>query len=608
MKVNTFQELITRINNLSTRNKKPIQTTWSGTTAYTNLEVVNLPALPAGTILTPNQFSIWLGYDIHEGPGHQVHTDLELYQETCKIRNSPQFSYILNLLEDIRIENADIALYPGDRKYLDSVHHFVDQKIPPQLAKSPDIMGLIYKQLFTHHRNLDTNIISGTLDPETSLLISEIDFCQSTQDCITLADKIVAYLKQKKEDQNQNSPNSEGASASEPGSSNPEPSNPKNNENKSENGENNDGESKNSSNDTSGNGNAFSNSGDLSTRPNHRDQSNNQNFNFSDQSTNFWQEITEIKNIIQELKNQNLDPNHKSQITNNQIPNQDLENESIFPPFNISWDRIYVPSSEDYGTYFQTRTSCSSQILALKKMFRIYLQAQTKKSTIRGLEEGKLDSQRLFLPATGSNLIFKDQSTKFLPETAIELMIDMSGSMNANLARTSAIILAEALSSIPQIKLSISGFTTNRNSNNQFGFNIPPNSGRQVGMDILQFKDFSEPYSKCKSKLGAITNSGNTPLGDAYGKALEHIIQRPENRKIIFLITDGNPEFPQGKNHSDYLLMKKIHKTAKRFKIQTLGLGIDNCEFLSNYFDQSINITKITDLPQNLLKALKLFI
>jgi cobalamin biosynthesis protein CobT len=244
-------------------------------------------------------------------------------------------------------------------------------------------------------------------------------------------------------------------------------------------------------------------------------------------------------------------------------------------------------------------------------MFRIYLQAQTRKSQLRGLEEGKLDTQRLHIAACGQTTIFKDQNLKLLPETAIELMIDMSGSMNSNLARTAAIILAEALSSIPQIKLSISGFTSNDlNYNSSYNrYRIDPNSGRQCGMDILQFKNFSEPYQKCRAKLGAINNSGNTPLGDAYGHALEHIIPRLEPRRIIFLITDGNPEFPQGQNYSDYLLMKKIHHDAQRYHIQTLGLGIGrNLEFLSKYFDQAINISSSQDLPKNLLEALKRFI
>ncbi len=58
----------------------------------------------------------------------------------------------------------------------------------------------------------------------------------------------------------------------------------------------------------------------------------------------------------------------------------------------------------------------------------------------------------------------------------------------------------------------------------------------------------------------------------------------------------------------DYLLMKKIHNSCKKYQIQTLGLGIDNCEFLNNYFDRAINISETNDLPKNLLIALKSFI
>jgi len=569
MKHYSYQELVTRLINLSVRDKsKPISITFSGEQAYTNTNSANIPALPAGTILTPNQFAIWLGYGLHEGWGHQAHTDLDAYENACRKRNNPKFSYILNLLEDIRIENADIALYPGDRKYLDATHTFVDSKIPLKHCQNPDLMGLIYKQLFVVHRNLDTNRIQGTLDPETSLLISEIDLCTSTQDCIDLADKVVDYLKtqpQSQQGQNQNNKNGEG-------------------ENQEDNNNN-------------GNGNDDNSSPHPSYTPTHQNPKSQNSNQFE-----FWKELTEIKNLVKELKDQIIKNDDRSP------PDQNLDNKAIFPPANILNDRIYVPSRENLARYTSTRASATSQILALKKMFRIYLQAQTKKSIIRGLEDGKLDSHRLHVVSTGSNLIFKDSSHKLLPETAVELMIDMSGSMNADIARTSAIILAEALASIPQIKLSISGFTTNSRGLD-YSYNFSPNSGRQIGMDILQFKDFSEPYQKARAKLGAITNTGNTPLGDAYGHAFSHIISRPETRKIIFLITDGHPEFPQGINHSDFLLMKKIHADTKKFKVQTLALGIGrDLDFLKNYFDTYINITKTQDLPQNLLSALKFFI
>jgi cobalamin biosynthesis protein CobT len=628
LKLHSFQELVSRIVHLSTRDGKPIPITFSGTDAYTSPGKVNIPTLPAGTILTPSQFSIWLGYTIHEGPGHQTHTDLNLYQTTCKQRNNKIFSYILNLLEDIRIENADLKKYPGDRKYLDATHHFVDQKIPNHLANSPDIMGLIYKHLFVHHRNLDTNIIRGNLDPETAKLISEIDLCNSTQDCIILADKIAVYLKQKQEeqDQEQNQENKEenkeentdqnqnqnSDSIDQDQDNNQESKDTKSNSEEQDQDQSNlesDGENENDENNSNSNNNLNSrNSNDLSSNSHNTDKSpdqdNKSDFNLSPNSASDWQKLTEIKNIIDALK---------YQIENKEIEKDDsdynLNNKSIFPPNNILNDRIYVPSNEDLQEYNQTRINASSQILSLKKMFRIYLQAQTKKSQLRGLEEGKLDTQRLHIAACGQTTIFKDQNLKLLPETAIELMIDMSGSMNANLARTAAIILAEALSSIPQIKLSISGFTSNDLAGSTIFRRYDPNSGRQCGMDILQFKNFSEPYQKCRAKLGAIYNTGNTPLGDAYGHALEHIIPRLEPRRIIFLITDGQPEFPQGQNHSDYLLMKKIHRDAKRFNIQTLGLGIGrNLEFLSKYFDQAINISNPQELPKNLLEALKRFI
>lgn len=625
MKLHSFQELTTRIVNLSTRNNTKVSITFSGDTAYTNPKTVNIPALPAGTILSLNQFSIWLGYVLHEGPGHQTHTDLELYSEACKKKSNPQFSYILNLLEDIRIENADISLYPGDRKYLDSVHQFCDDKIPSDLCQNPGILGKIYKELYTKYRNLDTHRIQGKLeDRELTSILDKIRFCSSTQDCIALAETVVEYLKQKQEEK-QEEKSQEKQQENNPNSDNPQDQKNQDKEGEDKDNQDQDKEEENNSDkqdnqDNSREESLDSSSPNTSSEPQAsgsnpktenkktqieeetKSEEESNSFYFSSNSQALiWQELTEIKNLLEDLKSQNKTEEKKD------TPPPDLKNKSIFPSEDISRDKIYIPSEENLPRFLSTRSKLSSQILALKKMFRIYLQTRSKKAQIRGLEEGKLDPYRLHL-AKSSNLIFKDSTSKPFLDTSIELMIDLSGSMREDITRASAIILAEALSSISQIKLSISGFTTNNSKNRNYSYarDIPPNTGRIVGMDIIQFKNFQEPYHKCKAKLGAITTRGNTPLGDAYGKALEHILPQSTPRKIIFLITDGKPEFLCGNNHSDFLLMKRVKTTAKKLGIETIALGVGNSvTFLDDYFDQVAYIKEISVLPQKLMEVLK---
>ena len=577
MKLHSAQELVARIVHLSTRDGKPIPITWGGTMAYTDSKSVNLPALPSGTILTPHEFSVLLGYTFHEAGGHLIHTDFPTYLRACKTHNDPVFSYLLNIFEDIRIENLDITRYPGDRKYLDTTHQFVDDQIPPDDCRNPTTISLIYKEAFVKYRNLDTKRITGNLEGPIVEAMKPLAQCRSTHDCVQLAEVIRKLIK--KESQ-QTKPQQ--------------------------------GESQRRDNN---NGNDYNPQNNAKYNDSKENPSNNQDSRNSPTSSNDiaskdaqkWQELTEIKNLLEKLLK---DVEH----TNNPLPpphQADLTGKSIFPPKNPALDNIYIPSEEDLDKYQKARAQLAPQIMALKKMFRIFLQARSKKSWLRGLDEGEtLDRERLHVIAAHQTTVFKNRRERSLIDTALELMLDLSGSMNEHLLRSAAITLAEALDTIPQIKLSIAGFTTNREWRSRSIWDeIPCNSGRHEGMDIKLFKDYTEPYAKCRAKLGAIVTRNQTPLGDAYGKALERIIHRPEPRRIIFLVTDGRPEFIHGTNHSDYLLMANIHQRAKRLNIETFGLGIigriDAVSYLAQYTDKCTIIKSIETLPQDIMRMLR---
>lgn len=58
------------------------------------------------------------GIIVHEGAGHGVHTDGEMFVKACKKNGSGNFQSMLNILEDIYIENRIIAIQPHLGSYL----------------------------------------------------------------------------------------------------------------------------------------------------------------------------------------------------------------------------------------------------------------------------------------------------------------------------------------------------------------------------------------------------------------------------------------------------------------------------------------------------------
>lgn len=632
MKLHSFHELATRIAHLSTRDGKGVSVTFSGTDAFTDGKRVNLPALPSGTVLTPHQFSVWLGYTLHEGPGHLTHTDMAAYTHATQSRNNPVFSSILNILEDVRIENADIALYPGDRKHLDLTHHYVDNQIPIEKCQNPDQIALIYKSAYSY-RNLDTGKIQGRLIGPMAEALKTLPLCRSTSDCINLAEKITELLKespsqqeqqhneQERTDQNFTRTNSEtteqndGTSAPEKEEAGLENTKRYSRNNPSPDPEGGEGESV-GRNQEENHGEGSENNPSDGTEPQTERQSGDSHKDSSSSSSSLpssareWQELTEVKNLVKSLIENINDFNSDPRPT----PTPPHTGNLCLPPADLSLDRVFVPSEEDLPQYLYTRSLLAPQITALKKMFRVHLQSRSKKSWLRGLEEGEtLDAERLHVTAFGQGTVFKDKHDRRLINTAVELMLDLSSSMDESLVRSAAIILSEALNTIPEIKLSICGFKTNRSMVNDLpiygDFSEFSSSGRVMGMDILVFKDYHESYIHSRPRLGAIETQNLTPLGDAYGKALEHILPRSEPRRIIFLVTDGQPKFKRGNlQHSDYILMSRIHHKCQRLKVETLGLAIgpeQTVGFLKPYVDKCVRIEQIGDLPRTLLQVLK---
>lgn len=124
----------------------------------------------------------------------------------------------------------------------------------------------------------------------------------------------------------------------------------------------------------------------------------------------------------------------------------------------------------------------------------------------------------------------------------------------------------------------------------------------QVATCVLTFggctaviKPFNENATKAKAKISGLKNGGNTNDYFAVRYAHKLLLNRPEQRKICFVITDG-----QGK--PEYV--REQVKIGERLGITTIGVGIELD--VRNVYPQSVNVKDAADLGAVSFKQIKL--
>jgi len=564
----TFGNLTQRMAMIMGR-KSQVSVSFGGTMAFAHQSKdgryhINLPALPAGTIMSEHQYRVYNGYIDHEA-AHLRWSDFKMLEKGSK--RSPVLKHMINLVEDIRIENKQIDTYPGSRKFLDALCYHVDKELPelnsPPKNLAEKVLGLIYKEAYAKYRKIDTNVVNDWLGDWPGLkkieeyMAAQMPQLVSNKDTVRIAKGIVDRLPK-----NIDWPQPP-----------PEPS---------------DGE-----------GGMpqlimISAEGKKELKEKLKEA-----LKALEEAAAGNDKHEDRKKVLVQLIEKIDDDNMKA-MAKCDLPEQG----PVLPPCGTHHDRVFVPSNTAFHVYESTRQNCTGEITAAKKMLSMYLRSRKNESWSRGLEEGELDTSQLHnLVSLGSTKIMKERRSRDFMNTAVLLLIDNSGSMHAGTTRTAAIVLAEALNGIKWLKLDIAGFTTNDED-----YTSLKGSGRTNGLDILLYKDFDEPYVKARGRLGAIRTHGYTPLGEAYGHGLERLIRRKEERRVLWIISDGEPYLELADNsHSEYELMRRNYAKCKRYGIETVGtyVGHRGRDALKSYVDRFSGIQDISQMPQSMMEIIK---
>ena len=239
------------------------------------------------------------------------------------------------------------------------------------------------------------------------------------------------------------------------------------------------------------------------------------------------------------------------------------------------------------------------------------LMAQQNRSWSFDLEEGVLDTARLTRVITDPTapLSFKQEDDTKFRDTIVTLLLDNSGSMRGRpimVAALCADILARTLERCA-VKTEILGFTTKAwkggmSREDWVKAGKPNGPGRLNDIRHIIYKAADMPWRRARRNLGLMMREGllkENIDGEALLWAHDRMLARPEQRKILMVISDGAPvdDSTLNVNIGNYLerhLRQVIDEIENRSPVELIAIGIGHD--VTRYYKRAVTIVDAEQL------------
>ena len=247
------------------------------------------------------------------------------------------------------------------------------------------------------------------------------------------------------------------------------------------------------------------------------------------------------------------------------------------------------------------------------------LMAQQNRSWDFDQEEGLLDAARLarVVISPGHSLSYKVERDVEFKDTIVTLLIDNSGSMRGrpiSIAAISADVLTRTLERCG-VKTEILGFTTRAWKGGQsreawLAGGKPAQPGRLNDLRHIIYKKADEPYRHARKNLGLMMREGllkENIDGEALLWAHARLLARPEDRRVLMVISDGAPvdDSTLSVNNAGYLelhLRKVIDWIERQSPVQLVAIGIGHD--VTRYYRRAVTIMDVEQLGGTMIEQL----
>lgn len=278
-----------------------------------------------------------------------------------------------------------------------------------------------------------------------------------------------------------------------------------------------------------------------------------------------------------------------------------------------------VGSGRGYWTdaHLKTMTDTVDHMVGpLQKDLERAIAARSAATWSSGHRSGRLHPSALArLTAFKDDRVFRRKHINESKDVAVSLLVDCSGSMGGSRIRTAA-YAAYGLSSVldrMMISNEVLGFTTEgglpaemKAEEARLGIRY----ARREALYIPIIKSFGERLTSENKKRFAALPSVNWLCENVDGESVQiaasRLAQRREKRKILIVLSDGQPACP-GDFKQLVAHLKKSVRDVEKSGIDVIGIGIES-DAPRLFYSKHVVLNDVSELPTTVIGELKKFL
>jgi len=306
-----------------------------------------------------------------------------------------------------------------------------------------------------------------------------------------------------------------------------------------------------------------------------------------------------------------------------------------FRVFTRDYDRMI----DIEGVNDQTSIAAIDQAVAkstgvLQKDLRRMIAARSQVKRVPGMRRGRLHGPNLHRILSGDDRVFTRREEAHSLDTAISLLIDCSGSMGGRaikLASEASYALGSVLHRL-NIQFECLGFTDEHDNaetrSPEYQREVLEADKvakiiRSIPIVMPKFKTFDERWTQpIQRRFAHVYNvnghrpgfrMGSTPEGCGMEFAARRLLARKEARKIMIVMTDGEPGgqvFNPSSMNDSWAYKRQSADMVKAIEaagVDLIGVGIQHAG-PTGYYTNSMVINSLEEMPAQLMGLLKKFI